>query len=157
MKPAIRSSLFLSDHEVPFETVVHPPAYTASRLAKYLRMPGRQVAKSVLLACPGGFYLAVVPATCRVDFAAVGRAVGVPVRLARDDEIVDRFNDCERGTLSPFGRLYGMSTLLDNSFAPDSLLVFEAQRHSLAIRMLCQDFERIEKPRRLPLGMQTAL
>ena len=33
MKPAIRSSLFLADQEVRFETVIHPPAYTAQRLA----------------------------------------------------------------------------------------------------------------------------
>lgn len=148
MKPAIRSSLFLADREVHFETVVHPPAYTAQRLAKHLHVSGRQVAKSVLLVAPGGYYLAVLPATHQVDFAAVGQALGLPVRLARREEIADRFNDCEQGTMSPFGGLYGLSTLLDDSFASDSHLIFEVQRHSLAIRMRCQDFERVERPRR---------
>jgi Ala-tRNA(Pro) deacylase len=148
MKPAIRSSLFLDDQEVHFETVIHPPAYTAQRLAKHLHVSGRQVAKSVLLVCPGGYYVAVLPATHRIDFAAVGQALGRPARLARDEEIAGLFNDCEHGTLSPFGGLYGISTLLDDSFAPGSQMVFEAQRHSLAIRMRCQDFERVERPRR---------
>jgi Ala-tRNA(Pro) deacylase len=148
MKPSIRSSLFLADQDMPFETLVHPPAYTSVRLAKRLHISGRLVAKSVLLVCPGGYYLAVLPATLRVDFKAIGQNLGNPVRLARDDEIADLFNDCEQGTLSPFGRLYGISTLLDDSFAPAAQLVFGVQRHSLTIRMRCQDFERVEQPRR---------
>jgi Ala-tRNA(Pro) deacylase len=148
MKPAIRSSLFLADQEVHFEALIHPPAYTAQRLAKQLRVCGRQVAKSVLLVCPGGYYLAVLPATHRVDFAAIGRTLGTPVRLAREEEIAGLFNDCEHGTLSPFGGLYGISTLMDDSFPAGGQLVFEAQRRSLAIRMRCHDFERVERPRR---------
>ena len=157
MTSAIRSSLFLADQEVRFETVIHPPAYTAQRLAKHLHVSGRRVAKSVLLVCPSGYYLAVLPATHIVDMTAIGKAVGTPVRLARADEVADLFNDCERGTLAPFGRLYGVTTLLDDSFAPSTELVFEAQRHSLAIRMNCRDFERVERPRRLRFASPAAV
>ncbi len=148
MKFGIRVSQFLDDQDVHFEMILCPPAYTAQKLAKHLRISGRKVAKSVLLVGPGGYYLAVLPATHHVDLGAVGSVLGMPVRLARDDELAELFNDCERGTLAPFGRLYGLSTLLDESIAPISCFYFEAQRHSLAIRMRCQDFERVEKPRR---------
>jgi len=153
MKPAIRVSQFLDDQHIHFEAMVHPPAYCAQRLAKHLHIPGRQVAKSVVLVGPKQYYLAVLPATHQVDLAAVARVLGVAVRLADEDEIAELFNDCERGSLTPFGRLYGLCTLLDDSFAPSSQLIFEVQRHYLAIRMRCQDFEMVEQPRRFSFAV----
>jgi Ala-tRNA(Pro) deacylase len=143
---------FLADHHVVYQTVVHPPAYTATKRAHYLHVPGRLLAKSVLLAGPRGHLLAVLPATCQVDREAVARAMGGPVRLARVEEIAQVFGDCEWGVAVPFGTLYGIPTLLDESFDLEAELVFEAQMHAVAIRMRCCDFERLEKPRRLRLA-----
>ena len=36
---------FLTDHQVPFETIYHAPAFSAQKRAKYLHTPGKQVAK----------------------------------------------------------------------------------------------------------------
>jgi Ala-tRNA(Pro) deacylase len=145
----MRVSQFLSDQCVAFETVLHPPAFTAQKRAKYLHVPGRQVAKCVLLVGPTGYVLAVLPATHHVDLEAVARAVGGPVRLADGDEVADVFRDCEWGALAPFGMLYGVMTLLDASLDPDAWVVFQAHLHAVAIRMRCRDFERLERPRRL--------
>jgi Ala-tRNA(Pro) deacylase len=144
----MRVPLFLTDHQVPFDTLVHPPAFTAQRRAQYLHVPGRQLAKSVLLTGPGGNLLAVLPATHQVDTAAVAAEVGGDVRLADRQEIAAIFRDCEWGALTPFGTLYGLPTILDDAIDPDAWIVFEAQRHALAIRMHCRDFERLEKPHR---------
>jgi hypothetical protein len=48
-----------------------------------------------------------------------------------------------------FGGLYGLLTLLEESVAPDAVLVMETHTHVEAIRLRCQDFERLERPRRL--------
>src|SRR5262249_3923503 len=96
--------------------------------------------------------LAVLPAALRVDLAAVSEQLGLPVRLGGEHEVVRLFNDCEWGAVTPFGHLYGLTTLLDTSFAPDSTIVFEAGRHAEAIRMTCRDLERLEQPRRLRLA-----
>jgi Ala-tRNA(Pro) deacylase len=140
---------YLTEEHVPFETLVHPPAFTAAKRAHFLHVPGRQVAKSVLLARGGGFLLAVLPATHEIDKQALAEALGGPVRLAGADEMARLFNDCEWGVLSPFGTLYGLSTVLDASFDPAALIVFEAHAHAVAIRMVCADYERLERPRRL--------
>jgi Ala-tRNA(Pro) deacylase len=140
---------FLAAQRVPFETLVHPPAFTAQKLAKFLHVPGREVAKSVLLAGPEGYLLAVLPATHRVDTDQLARELAGPVRLADDREIGRVFRDCEWGAVPPFGRLYGLSTLLDEAIAPEAHIVFEANTHAEAIRMRCCDFEQLERPRRL--------
>jgi len=148
----MRVADFLSDQHVAFETVMHPPAFTAQKRAKYLHIPGKQVAKSVLLAGPTGFVLAVLAATHQVDIAAVTRVLGYPLRLANHLEIADVFRDCEWGALTPFGTLYGLVTIVDESLDPDSHIVFEAQMHAVAITMHYRDFEQLEKPRRFRFG-----
>jgi Ala-tRNA(Pro) deacylase len=149
----MRVAEFLHDQRVAFETVVHPPAFTAQKRAKYLHIPGRQVAKSVLLAGPTGFVLAVLAATHQVDIAAVSRVLGYPLRLANHLEVADLFRDCEWGALAPFGTLYGLVTIVDESLDPDAQIVFEAQMHAVTISMHYRDFAHLEKPRRFRFGI----
>jgi Ala-tRNA(Pro) deacylase len=144
----MRVPQYLADQCVRFETVVHPPSFTAQKLAKHMHVSGRHVAKSVLLASDGAYYLSVLPAVLHVELAAVTEHLGVLVRLAGEHDVVRLFSDCEWGAVTPFGHLYGLTTLLDASIAPDSEMVFEAGRHVEAIRMTCRDYERLERPRR---------
>ena len=140
---------FLMEQRVEFEPVPHPPAFTANKRAKYLRVSGSYVAKAVLLYGSEGFLLAILPATHRIDVAQLGEALGGPVRLATEREIVWIFRDCEWGVVPPFGTLYGLPSVLDDSLSPDALLVLEAHTHVQAVRLRCRDFERLERPRRL--------
>ncbi len=145
----MRVADFLAEQHVAFETIMHPPAFTAQKRAKYLHVPGQQVAKSVLLVGPRGFFLAVLPATRHVDPEVLSRHLHGPVRLATDREIADVFRDCEWGVVAPFGTLYGLPTVVDEALLRDAYLVFEANSHAEAIRLLGRDFERLERPERL--------
>ncbi len=140
---------YLTERQVAFEAMPHPPAYTAQQRAKYLGLSGRQVAKGVLLRGPQGFLVAILPATQQIDFACLELALGGPVRLARDDEMAAVFSDCEWGVVPPFGSLYGVPTVLEAGIAPDTVLVFEAQTSVDSLRIRCDDYERLEKPTRL--------
>ena len=139
----------LADKQVDFEPVPHAPAFSANKLAKYLRISGNHVAKAVLLYGNEGFLLAVLPATHMIDVKQLGAELGYTMRLATEHEIAWMFHDCEWGVVSPFGALYGLSTILDDSICPETLMVFETQTHVEAIRMTCRDYERLERPRRL--------
>ena len=149
----MRVSDFLSESHVAYETMVHPPVFTAQRRAHLLHITGKRVIKAVLLASPRGFFLAVLPASQRVDLAAVSRHFDTNVRLADESDIAKTFSDCERGVMVPFGRLYGVKTLLDASIESDMWIVFEAERHFLTIRMWCRDFEKLEQPVRFAFAV----
>jgi Ala-tRNA(Pro) deacylase len=151
----MRVRALLCDERIPFETVYHAPAYTATRRARYLRLPGRQVAKGVLLAGPDGYLLAVLPATDQVDTERLGRTLGGPVRLATQQEVAGVFRDCECGVVPPFGTLYGVPTLLEDTVPPDAWIVCEGNLRAEDVRLRCRDFERLERPRRLPLARRT--
>lgn len=143
---------YLADQRVAFETMLHPPAFTAQKRAKYLRVSGHHLVKSVLLKGPRGYLLAILPAPKHVDLEALSVQLEGPVALASEEQIAQVFADCELGSLTPFGSLYGISTLLEASIPSDSIILCEAQRHAVTIRMLCRDLERIERPRRLPFA-----
>jgi Ala-tRNA(Pro) deacylase len=151
----MRIAAFLEDHHVAFEALPHPLAFSAQKLAKYLRVPGRQVAKCVLLSGPHGLFLAVLPASLQVDPERLAAALGGLVRLADESEIAATFADCEWGVVPPFGTLYGLRSVIDDSLDPESLIVFEGQTHVEALRMCCRDFERLENPQRLRFAVPT--
>ena len=144
----MRLSQYLEEQHVTFETVLHPPAYTAQKRARFLHLPGRQVIKCVLLANGAKFILTILRSTDHVDLRALEKIIGAPIRLANENDLANQFSDCEPGAVTPFGSLYGLWTLLEDSIQPEHIILFEAQQHAMAIRMKCRDFEMLEKPTR---------
>jgi Ala-tRNA(Pro) deacylase len=152
----MRVAHYLQERQVAFETVLHPPAFTANKRARFLHVPGRQVIKSVLLRGASSHILAILRSIDHVDLDSLAKHLRAAVRMADADELADRFTDCERGAASPFGSIYGLWTLLEDSVQSGDLIVFEAQQHSLAIRMTCRDFEMLEKPTRCRFARKRA-
>ena len=145
----MRITDFLAEQRVHCEFLLHPPAFTAQKRAKYLHVSGGRVGKCVLLRGPAGLLLAVLPATHKVDLKLLEQALGGPVRLANGRELAEAFGDCEWGVAPPFGRLYGLETLLEDGIPPDTTLVFETHSHMEGVRIRCDEYERLERPRRL--------
>jgi Ala-tRNA(Pro) deacylase len=152
----MRVSQFLSDQQITFEEMVHPPAFTSQKLARFLHIPGRWVMKSILLKGPHGFLLAVLPAPQLIDLPRLSAHFGGQVRLATVSELTERFPDCEWGAVMPFGQLYDLRTILEAMIPLDATIVFEAQLHALAIRMQCRDFVKLEHPERLQFACNRA-
>jgi Ala-tRNA(Pro) deacylase len=140
---------FLTERGVEFEMIRHRDTYSAQRMAQELHVPGRDVAKTVLLRANHGYrYLvAVLPATRRIDLELAAKAVGGGhAELATEIEVAERFPDCEFGALPPFGSQYGLLTLVDASLADEESIVFEGNTHGESIRMRFDDFRKIEEP-----------
>jgi len=139
--------LLVSRH-IPFQRLPHRRTYTANRMAQALRVKGREVAKTVLLRTGQGHILAVLPATHQIDLEQLREELGDPrIELAAEEEMDRLFPDCERGAVPPFGSLYQVPTIMDDSLAEDENIVFEGPDHEQAIRISLQDYETIEHPR----------
>ncbi len=138
---------FLKSRSVRFEVFLHRPSHSASHLAESIHVPGRCVAKGVLLRAGDSFALAVLPATHRVDMDRLGAFLGVDdLRIATEAEVERVFADCEPGVLPPFGRLYGLTTIVDTSLSGGSEIVFVANTTYEGVRMRFRDYEAIESP-----------
>src|SRR5262245_33822086 len=131
---------FLNERRVPFERVHHRRAYSANRLAEELHVPGREVAKTVLVRTRRGYCLAVLPANRRIDMLELRRDLnGDDVELASEEEIEQMFPDCDTGAMPPFGSLYQFPTLVDEELTEDESIVFEGGNHEDSIRMSYRD------------------
>lgn len=138
---------YLRGRHVRFETLLHRPASSASKRARSVHISGRSVAKVVLIHTSKGDVLAVLPATHRIDLVRLARVLGEgDVRIATEAEVERVFNDCEPGALPPFGRLYGLRTVVDASLAGSHEFVFVANSRHEGMRMRYRDFETIEEP-----------
>ena len=144
----MRVQAYLTDQSVPHETLHHAPAFHAQKRAKRLGVSGHCVVKCALLATQEGYWIAMLPATYRINVDALERHLKMPVRFARLEEIDQLFLDCEWGVVPPFGRLYGVPTLIDDCLSDQEIIVLEGHLHVHSIRMRRQDFERLEQPRR---------
>ena len=68
------------------------------------------------------------------------------MRLATQAEIAERCPDCEHGVLPPFGSLFGMKTIVEQSSAEHEDLFFQGCSRQEAIRLKYSDFCDIEHP-----------
>ncbi len=139
---------FLHQHKIPFEALVHPPAFSASRRASLLQVPGRLVAKCILVVSRSSRALAILPASHQLSLELLEDAMGEEPRLATREEIAEQIPDCEWGVVPPFGTLYDLPVLLDESIDSEEDIIFEGQGRMCSIRLRCADFERLENPRR---------
>ncbi len=138
---------YLRNRLIRFEVLLHRPAPSATRMAETVHLPGRIVAKGVLVRSEASYALAVLPSTHRVDLERLATILGVnELRIATEGEVMAIFTDCERGALPPLGRLYGLTTIVDASLAGGSEIVFVANSRHEGVRMRFRDYEAIETP-----------
>jgi Ala-tRNA(Pro) deacylase len=108
------------------------------------------------------YIVAVVPAYSHVDLVAIRKVVDAEdVVLVHESELMKHFPDCESGAVPPFGSLYGMRTVIEESLTHQPEIIFCGNRHREAIRMQYQDFRDIERPKvaaiaRIPEPAETA-
>jgi Ala-tRNA(Pro) deacylase len=140
---------FLERGHYKFERVPHQPTYSAQRLAHELHVPGREVAKTVLLRANGGYeyVVAVLPASKKLDLKHASKLIGgAKLELGTEFDISAHCPDCDFGVLPPFGSRYGMKTIVDSSLEDDLEIVFQSNTHDEAVRMKFADFVQLEDP-----------
>ena len=139
----------LDERGIAYKLYPHAEVHDAQHLAEALRIPGCNVAKTVMLYADRGYVcvLVVLPATARVDLKLVSQCLGgAEVRLATQAEVAARCPECEYGVLPPCGSSFGMKTLVDQSLAQHEDLFFQGCSREEAIRMKYKDFISLEHP-----------
>src|SRR4030042_3837928 len=135
---------YLRENKVPFQVQHHPVAYTAQEVAAAEHIPGRMLAKVVMILGDGVLSMFVLPAPARVDLDRAAGVLGAKeARLAQEETFADRFPGCEVGAMPPFGNLYDLPLYVDEALAEDETIVFNAGTHMDTVSMTYVDFERL--------------
>ena len=145
--PATRIKQFLEENDVPYTRIEHEISYTAQETAALAHIPGREVAKTVMVRIDGVLAMAILPATNRLNKERLkGVAHAREVTMATERDFKDMFPDCEVGAMPPLGNLYDLKVYVDKSLAADEHIAFNAGTHQELIQIAYRDFERLVRP-----------
>jgi Ala-tRNA(Pro) deacylase len=146
--PVQKLKEFLDQNKVKYVAIKHSPAFTAQETAASAHIPGKEVAKTVMVKIGGKMAMAVLPASFQVEFDLLKEAAqGATVELATESEFRELFPGCELGAMPPFGNLYDMEVYVASCLAEDEEIAFAAGSHAELIRLSYKAFEALVKPR----------
>lgn len=154
--PIEKLKTFLDREGIKYVIITHSRAYTAQEAAASAHIPGRELAKTVMVKLDGLMAMAVLPASYHVNLEHLAEVAGAKkVSLASEHEFAGLFPDCDTGAMPPFGNLYGMDVYVAESLTEDDEIAFAAGSHTELIRMAYADFERLVKPKVLAFSEPT--
>lgn len=146
--PVERLRKYLEDNHVQFESVRHSPAFTAQEIAASAHVPGRAMAKTVMVRLDGRMAMVVLRAPDKVSAARLKEVSGAEhVELASEREFAELFPKCEVGAMPPFGNLWDMDVFVDEGLSEDTSIVFNAGTHTELVKLAYADFERLVHPK----------
>ena len=147
MSIATRVRDHLEKNKIPYSHCTHRLAYTAQEVAAAQHVPGREMAKTIILKTDSQFAMLVLPAVMKIDMKALRDELPfVHVELATEKEFSELFPDSELGAMAPFGNLYGLPVYVDKSLSEDAEIVFNAGTHVDTIRIKYAVFSRLTQP-----------
>ena len=143
-----RLERYFRENGVPFITMNHPPAFTAPEVAAAQHVPGKQVAKVVMVMADSALVMCVLPANAHVNVRLLADLLtAAEARPAHEDEFASIFPDCLLGAMPPFGNLYNVPVYCDPSLLDAPEIVFQAGTHSDAVKIRSADYVRLVTPR----------
>jgi Ala-tRNA(Pro) deacylase len=145
--PTTKLMQFLDEHRVRYETIRHSPTYTSQKTAAAAHVPGKELAKTVMIRVDGQLAMAVLPAPMHVDLKKLGAAIGgAKVALASETEFREQFPDCEVGAMPPFGNLYGLQVYADEHLLEDEAITFNACTHTELLQLPVSEYINLVRP-----------
>lgn len=138
---------YLDERHIEYAAIQHRRAYTAQEIAAAAHVPGKELAKTVVVKIDGELVLAVLPASSRIDLGLLKMILGVEsAELADEKEFSGKFPGCELGAMPPFGNLYGMRTFVADCLTEDDEIAFNAGSHTELLRLAYEDFNDLVHP-----------
>lgn len=138
---------YFEESGVSYQSFQQRSAYTAQEVAAAGHIPGRLVAKVVMVVIDGQMRMFALPAHRRLDFGKVKAAISAKeVRLATEAEFAAVFPECDVGAMPPFGNLYSIPVYVDRSLTEDPEIFFLAGTHEDTMKVNYQDYQRLVDP-----------
>lgn len=142
---------YLDEHQVRYEEIPHEQTFTAPETAQSTHIPGRKLAKVVMVKLDDELAMTVLPSNKHVDLELLRKVTRAEnVSLAHENEFNKEFPDCELGAMPPFGERYHMDVFLSDSLAQNDWLAFPCGSHTDVVKMSSRDFLKLVHPEILP-------
>lgn len=138
---------FLEANRVHYDIMPHLESHTAQQTAASVHVPGKEMAKTIMIKIDGKTAMAVLPSNFKINFNQLRIALGCQeCQLMSESEFSSVFPNCETGAMPPFGVLWNMETYVSESLANNVYITFNAGNHHEAIRMTYMDYAGLVQP-----------
>jgi Ala-tRNA(Pro) deacylase len=138
----------LERHGIAYEELHHPEAFTAQQVAQQEHVSGHRVAKVVCVMADGRLIELVLPASRRVQLDWVRDMLGArELRLATEEELGQRFTDCELGAIPALRHWREVDVIMDGHLRCAGDIFLLGGTHRDALRMRFDDWFGLVNPR----------
>jgi len=134
---------YLRDQGVAFDIVMHRDTGSARATARTSHVPDERMAKAVVLKDHHGFWVAVLPASSRIELDKVAALLSEQVDLANEEQVEPLFSDCLPGAVPALGAAYGLKTIVDDSLGEQSDVYFEGGDHQSLVHVSGPNFRKL--------------
>jgi Ala-tRNA(Pro) deacylase len=140
---------YLDADGVEYEVLEHEPVFTATDEAATAGVEPPHAAKTLALHDHGGYRLAVIPASHRLDVDRVRAALGADrhLRLATEEEIQRAFPSFDVGALPPFGSPLPVPEILDIRLLYRDRVLCSGGDHRHSLLIDPREIARMAEPR----------
>ncbi len=127
-----------------YDEIMHEPAVETAKAAQAAHVPGRQVAKGVLVQGRDGYMVAVLPASKHVGFDFLKQWLSQDIALADEGSTAALFPDCAPGAVPPVGAAFGLKTIIDDDMMTDEDVYFDGGDHRTLVHMNAENWRRLQ-------------
>ena len=131
------TSQYLERRAISFKLLDHEERFSAAAEARACGVAPHNAAKSVLLRVGESYYLAVIPASERLDLRKLRHLFGAngALRLASEREMAADFPELEVGAIPPLGSMLHAPEVLDERLLEHRRILCNAgdHRHSMLL------------------------
>jgi Ala-tRNA(Pro) deacylase len=139
---------YLEKNQVRYEVGYHERVYTSQEIAATMHVPGKELAKVVMVKADGRMVMLVLPASYRVDTKKLKKILKCKkLGISKEKEFEELFSDCEVGAMPPFGNLYHLEVWVDQVITEDEFIVFQAGSHVETLKIKYSDYVRLVNPK----------
>jgi len=141
MSATLRS--FLDQQQVTYELVPHPHTGSSMETAEEAHVPGKRLAKAVILRDGRDYFMVIIPSAEHVDLDALRRQFGNAAEMATEDELGELFPDCEMGAVPPVGAAWSLDSCIDECLLDEQEVFFESGDHEDLVRVSGEQFRKL--------------
>jgi Ala-tRNA(Pro) deacylase len=140
---------FLEAEGVRHEVLEHRPTFSAAAEARAAGSEPQEAAKTLALHDHGGYRMAVIPASHRLDLHRTRELLGATrhLRLATEAELERDFPMFDVGAMPPLGPMMPMPEVIDVHLLYHEQIVCAGGDHRHALRLDPRDLLRVCEPR----------
>ncbi|OUR96285.1 hypothetical protein A9Q84_07970 [Halobacteriovorax marinus] len=138
---------YLEDSKYHFQVIEHSPTERSLENLSTAKCPPTQLAKVLVFEINKRKSFVILPSDELVHLGTLKDELETgQVKMLRESDLEEYFNDCEVGATPPFGGLYNMPIYLSSHFQKDQEMYFNGGTHTDLVRMPYQEFLIVEHP-----------